>query len=538
MKVASLLKTSLLCLFFLSTLWLVLGQEGVFTHVFNSPDENANFVFARQFAETGSFAIDEPLNSELSGVIHSRSALGLWDDIVPRSFLGFPLLSSLFIWLMGASAGLLLTPLLAVAGVVAWRSTVLKLFENRRVADLSALFLMIHPAFWYYTGRTMMHNVAFVSLLIIGTWLLVVNPLKKNDWLSAGVAGIVIGFAIAVRASEVIWIVALIAAGVWWLRSVVTVRAWGAFLLGLILAAIPFALLHQDLYGAFYLTGYTVQDTPQAQLLLETPPEQVEVVEVPESAAGVLGYLLPFGFHERNILNNVWWYGMWLYPWMSLLSFVGILLALKGKDVKWRRLVVATLLLAAWLGVVYGSWTIVDNPDPSVVSLANSHVRYWLPLFVLASPFAALAIDQLLKRARIHTQAFATFLVAGTVILSGWLVIFGQDGFVKTRQSLEEFAHKRTVLLAQTEPGDIVIVDRADKFLFPDRRIITPLRSEVTYGLLPRMSELEDVYYFGITLPREDLEFLNEDKFADFDLRFEEVIEVDNETLYRVVSNK
>lgn len=531
-------KGAVLCLFFLSTLWLVAGSAEVFTHVFNSPDENANFVFSRAFAETGSFSVSEPLNAELGGLIHSRSALGLWDTIVPRSFLGFPLVVGSVIWLLGPAAGLLVTPLLAAVAVLAWRSSVAKLFDSSRIADLSALFLMVHPAFWHYTGRTMMHNVVFLAFLIFGAWFLIYQPFKKREWINGALAGLVIALAITTRASEVLWIVALFAAALWFGRTYISVRTWGAFVLAGALVAIPFAFFHQSHYGAFYLTGYTVTDTPQAELLLNTPPEQVEVVDAPESASGVLGFLLPFGFHERNILNNIWWYGVWLYPWMSVLAAIGIAAAFKQKDVRWRRLAVALLLLSAWLGVVYGSWTVVDNPDPSVVSLANSHVRYWLPLFAIASVFMALAVDLIIQKTGKFGAPLGAALSLLVVVLSGWLVIFGQDGFVHIRSSLNEFAHKRTVILAQTEPGDIVIVDRADKFLFPDRRVITPLRSEATYGLLPRMTALEDVYYFGITLPREDLRFLNEDKFAEFDLRFEEVLEVENETLYRIISTE
>lgn len=531
-------KGAVLCLFFLSTLWLIAGSAEVFTHVFNSPDENANFVFSEAFARTGSFSVSEPMNAELGGLIHSRSALGLWETIVPRSFLGFPLIVGSVIWLLGPAAGLLVTPVLAVIAVLAWRSAVVKVFESDRLADLSALFLMVHPAFWHYTGRTMMHNVAFLAFLIFGAWFLIYQPFKKHDWINGGLAGFMIALAITTRASEILWIVALLAVALWFGRSYISVRAWGAFVLAGVLVAIPFALMHQSHYGAFYLTGYTVTDTPQAELLLETPPEQVEVGDAPESASGVLGFLLPFGFHERNIVNNVWWYGVWLYPWMSVPAAIGVVLAFMKKDTNWRRLAVVLLLLSAWLGVVYGSWNIVDNPDPSVVSLANSYVRYWLPLFALASLFMALAVESIIKKAGTFGVPVGAALSVIVVALSGWLVIFGQDGFVHTRASLEEFAHKRTVILAQTEPGDIVIVDRADKFLFPDRRVITPLRSEATYGLLPRMAELEDVYYFGITFPREDLRFLNEDKFGEFNLRFEEVIEVENETLYRVISTE
>ena len=42
-----------------------------------------------------------------------------------------------------------------------------------------------------------------------------------------------------------------------------------------------------------------------------------------------------------------------------------------------------SLVVSAWLLVVYGSWWFSDNPDPTAITLGSSYVRYFLPLYIL-----------------------------------------------------------------------------------------------------------------------------------------------------------
>ncbi|MBU1126637.1 hypothetical protein KJ758_03430, partial [Patescibacteria group bacterium] len=192
---------------------------------------------------------------------------------------------------------------------------------------------------------------------------------------------------------------------------------------------------------------------------------------------------------------------------------------------------------AIWLAVVYGSWTFNDNPDISLVTLGNSYVRYWLPLFILASPFAAKGIYQL-SRLVPESKFQATLLILPTtiaVVLSFWLVFFSVDGLVPTRNHLFEFAQKREYILSSTENESVIIVDRADKFLFPERRVVVPLRSEQTYAAIPNLEELTSLYYFGITLPPEDIQFLEESLIPGMEI---EIIGTINEESLYLISQK
>jgi hypothetical protein len=499
--------------FFVSTLVLVIGTA----QFMNSPDEQANFFFAQTFAQTGGLFVQEPVNEILGGLLHPRSMLAIGEMIVPVTFVGFPLLAGILAGVFGGYGAQLLTPVLAVLALIAWHKTVRTVFDDERLADIAALFLMIHPVFWHYTARTMMHNVAFVSFLLFAAWALLTKPFARG-WMNALVGGVFTGLALSLRTSEGLWVLGLVAAYFFFHERAQRWQAGLGWLVGCFLALTPFFALNTSLYGSPLTTGYTYTSDVAVE-------EVVPVEEVHEALPGMLAYVFPFGIHERNILENVWHYGFKLYWWMSGLAVIGIWFLWQRQNGKtW---IAVTGLLAVWLAVVYGSWMIYDNPDPTVISLANSHTRYWLPLFTLASVMSAAVVVRLPR------------LVQGVVIvtvmaLSGWLTFVAPDGLLPIRAALAENQEKQEMILAHTPDNAIVIVDYADKYVFPHRRVVVPLRSEQTYAELSTLAQTAPLYYFGITLPPEDIAHLQDVRLSPQNLTIEVVQTIDHETLYEI----
>lgn len=527
----------ILGLFFVSTLFLSWPASRA---LFVSPDEHAAYIFADAFSDTGGLFISESLNEELSGIIHPRSTIGYAGGIVPASFIGFIVFLGIVGAVFGKLAMFFVTPVIAIFTLFFWRESVKRLFHDSFLADAAAFLLMLHPAFWYYSGRVMMHNVAFLGLLVLGAWWCLVLPLSaragkqsRSAWrlVDFGFAGWIFGLALVVRTVEIFWLITFLGVFAWMYRSMLGWRAITSFVIGFGAALLLLAGLNTAVYGAPFVNGYTSHYS-----YAEAP---VASASVSDTSAERTNFLLPFGFHEQNILDNVWQYGWKLYPWMSVLALIGIALVMfeKGPQRKlWMGTLLLTLGLAIWLGAVYGSWKIIDNPDPSIISLGNSHVRYWLPLFALGSLLGAKTLRYMYgdgSRLRVVQVAGVMVLV---VLLSLRLVFFGHDGFVPSRVALETFAVKKAAILAATAPESIVVVDRADKYLFPERRVVVPLRSETTYAALPDMLALTPVYYFGITLPAADLEYLNTQKLPPLGLKIEFVETVQEESLYRFVA--
>lgn len=556
MRRITVLRILALLLFFFSIIFFAYSQSEM---IFNSPDENANAVFAIQFANDQTLAIKSQYQDfSWVNLVHPRSMIVVSSFVVPVSFLGLSVLSGLFASLFGSWSILLVTPLFAVLAIFAWKQILYRITENERLSDLGALFLMIHPAFWYYTGRTMMHNVGFVALLILALWFIGCHPIKSK-WKNVLVldevfAGFMLGLAISFRASEAIWVGILVIGLLIWKRKELVLKNIIVFLISAVLILLPFLALNKALYGSMFETGYTVEDQSETQGGAQAPlsgeagsgsaglPLGVVAYQdsnIDESLPFPLNLLFPFGIHEMNILHNVWQYGFLLYPWISILSILGIIFVFKDKQ--WRPLLIITFGLSAWLALVYGSWKFSDNPDASIVTLGNSYVRYWLPLFVLGSLFAGIAVDKIgswFKRRDLpFSQSVPWFIVFLVLLFSAQLVIWGDDGFIQTYQNLESFIEKKNIVLEQTSEDAIIIVDMADKYLFPDRSVIIPLRDEDVYQAIPKIVDEKPLYYFGITLPDADINHLQSVVFAENDIQFRKVVTVGDETLYAIIKN-
>jgi len=490
-----------------STVLWTMGSASLFV----SPDETANHWFIRTFAQTGKFHIADPLNTALDGRIHPRSMAVIGQDIVPVGFLGLPTLYGLFASVLGMGIVPFLTPVIALCAVFAFRALVCRWFDER-IANITTLLFLFHPALWYYTARFLMPNVLFVSLLIFSAALWFVRPFKRG-W-SPVLSGVLAGLAIFVRASEAYWVGALVVALAIWKWNTLKKGDLWLFVMGGIVGLLPFFLMNALTYGSPLTTGYTL-------------PVAVENAGT-AGETGQSGHaLFPFGLDWAASARHIVGYGLALFWWMSALAAVGFVRAWKSH----RAYAIAFVCLALWLGVWYGSWTIHDNPDPTQVTIANSYVRYWLPVFVLSVPFAALALVWLSDR---FGRALLPACMACVMGLGVWgTFLSGQDGLFQAAETLRRSEVISDRVLSQIEPESVMIVDRSDKLFFP-HRVVYPLRSEATYALMPRIVELVPLYYYGITFPTEDLEYLNGKKLKEMGLQIELVEHFSNESLYKL----
>ena len=536
---ATILRLGVLFVLVAASLALSIGVNGTFT----SPDENANFVFASTVAKGEGLCVVDDAASLADGLAHPRSTVVVDECIVPASFIGLPVLAGGVGAVFGAWGILLVTPLFALLAVVCFWDIVRRVWGDERLADMAALFAFAHPAWLALSSRVIMHNVAFVASLIIALWFAVV-AFPKRRVLAMFLSGIAVGLAIALRAFELPWVFASVILLAVALRLSVTWRRTFAWCAGCALVLAALGVWNVLTYGSPFASGYLV-DVPSAA----APPSAVSAIAPAWSASGVLTYVLPFGFDAKAIVKNSWYYGVSLFPLATALAVAGAGLAFwRGKRPSTaeatrqratRVVAYVTFGLTLWLAVVYGSWTFADNPDPSAITIGNSHVRYWLPLFVLGGFLAASAVRRvevaIAARSRGFAAAFVVAVALAFVTASAAAVLLGSDGTLATRRALASFAVKRDAVIAATEQNAVIVVDRADKYLFPLRSVVVPLRSDATYAALPELALNAPLYYFGITLPSEDITYLNDVKLAKLGLRIDLVATIDEESLYRLM---
>ncbi|MFC1788012.1 ArnT family glycosyltransferase [Patescibacteria group bacterium] len=527
---------------FLSTLFLTQGNG-----LYISPDESANAFFAKQFSETGTLQYFEPLNLKLADLLHPRSMVSLYGQLVPSSFVGLPVLFGIVGFAFGEVAVNVVTPFLALLAVLAWYGLVKKVFDQK-IAWLSAVVLAFHPAWWYYQARSMMHNVLFVSLLIFGGYFLLRRPFVKHQWLNELSSGLFFGLSIFVRGSEVIWIfLALLFLGIIY-RSRLHFRTVVIFLGSIAIALLPMLVLNQSTYGHPFEIGYTAKSQLSETLIdplgQKANQEQNKslLLSFRTQVEEVLSPAFPFGLHPRAILRNVYSHGLALFWWLTILAVIGFLVfilkisRLKNRQIQGGYYLWFFLGITAWLAIMYGSWTFSDNPDPKAITIGNSYLRYWLPVFVLSTPLIAQGISWLAQLTKNKT----TELIAVVVLLTACLALSTQvvfatpgDGLIQIKQTLIRSKEIQSKVLRLIEPGAVIIVDRADKIFFPHRSVLQPLRSDQTYKIMPKIAELTPLYYYGVTFPKVDFDYLNQERLEN-NLQIQLIETFDAESLYRI----
>lgn len=439
--------------------------------MYASPDETSNAVVVRQLAWYGRLSMDEPLVAEFPW-IHPRSAVSQNGTIAPVGFTGWPWIISVFsIFLGQGSVPFLATLFLLSAAVPLF--ALLRPF-GFRAAWLGTLVAMSFPGMIVFANRGLFPQVAVVGFTIWSVYVISRASSKDSPWFF-GLIGFLVALTAASRPTELPWVLPWL---VWAGRALRPDRkrlAWAC--VGALIPLLILAFHAQMAYGAFWKSGYMVRDNP---------PVAVESVNV---AVGVSvdetkSLLFPYGFHPRNVLWNVraFLLGI-LFPWTIILLGVLTIVAYDARTEKlraWKRLIepYAVPLLSLWTALFvvgyYGHGLYTDHVQIGAVTIANSFVRYLLPL----GPIIGLAFAFLFSR--LEKKRFGVLvgiLLAVGLTLSGTYAALAQDdeGMLVTRRELIRYRDIRDRASEYFAPTDVILSERSDKIFFPRYRAASPL---------------------------------------------------------------
>lgn len=522
---------------------------GIRDGLFLSPDEHATSMFAREIAVSGLPRIAFPEHEGISDLAHPRSTLVLGSFIVPASFLGMSYLAG-GAYILAPQLLYVVVPMVSIVGLCALFGTLRRLGASHEYAAFATVLVALHPAWWYYSMRTLMPNIPFVSLFMVALWMALVAQSRLSVYLGKVFAlgsGMVFACALAIRPSEAIWI-ALFLVAVWFLRKTLDIAqlftwrfgVWFASGCAVVVAA--FFFVHRAVYGRVLATGYTLVESSIGDAHAMTVVERVV-----QWLTQMFHIVFPFGVHEYATLRHLWEYVVVLYPWMAIPGVVGIGFFVYTHFIRRDRvsplsyLGIGVLCLSAgYLALLYGSWTFFDNPNVTLVTLGNSYVRYWLPFALAVSLFGAYGLLRMRDVVCVKYRFGRVIPVIGVMVValcSVHLVFWGHDGVLPSRAALATFVEKRDAILAHTPQDAVIVVDRADKYVWPDRQVIVPLRSDATYRAIAELVPHAPLYYFGITLPEADRMYLQDVVFRDVGITFSPIVTIDEETLYRIHSS-
>lgn len=491
---------------------------------FNSPDETANFLFSKIFISDSLPRIYEPLNRQVDNIIHPRSINISGDYLVPGSFLGLILIYGLVGKLFGLGTIFFIAPFLAVIAVLFFYQLIKKVF-GVSVSYFSSLLLLVHPAWWYYASKNFVSNVLFISFLIIGLTFLITKA-KKNE-LTFAVSGLLIGLALIVRTSEIVWVGALFLSLAVIYRKDLSWKKVFIFLFFLGLIILPVLYYNQQIYQSPFSSGYSQlqQKLPQPRFLI--------------SRAQIKYFFFPFEVVPDNFMANFYKYFVYFFSSYFILFILGAALFLiKFKKNSSERKIYFTLfiLISLYLVIYYGSWNFHDNLDPNKITIGTSYVRYFLPIYIFSLPFVSLIFLAILGIFKRRYLKIIVGLLSGLFFIgySANLVFSNDEGLVKISHNLRQYKEKSIIIENLTEPDAVVVADRNDKIVFPERRVVSCLIADCPkFKSLDRLIELIPVYYYPSS-PNFKAEEFNQKILAKYGMEIDEgkVIK-DWEKIYR-----
>jgi len=506
---------------------------------FNSPDETANYFFIKLFVEKGELRYFEPLNLISENIIHPRSINVFNGFLVPGGFLGIILIYGSIAKIFNLGIVLYLTPLFSVITVLFFYSLIKRIFDNK-IAFISSILFFLHPTIFYYSSRGLFNNVLFLDLLIIGFYFLLEAVLRWNKRrltpiIKIILAGLFIGLALIVRTSEVTWVGAILLFLLFIYYREIKWQQIFIFVATIILIFIPVFYYNQILYNHPFYSGYQ---------------ELKSNLTVPKSIlTNFKKFILPFGFSFSRIWNNIYHYLIQIFWWLFIPLVLGLGIEIKRLWAKKREFkkidsktknqlifLLIFIFISLYLAIYYGSWTTYDNITPGRITIGNSHLRYWLPIYILSLPFISLFLIKIANifKKRYLGYSLTLFFCFLIIYFSFYSVLWGgEESLAAVRRNILEYKTKGEIVFRLTEPNSIIITLRQDKIFFPERKIITLLDNPTTLKNLSRLIKEVPIYYYTFET-EEDLNHLDK-KLKNYNLRLtDEVIIGGREKILKV----
>lgn len=520
-----------------------------------SPDETANYNFAKLYAQQGELTIFEKYNILADDILRPRSFRSDDGYLKPVSFLGLILIYGKIAQLATYKIIPFLTPLAAALGIIFYYLLIKEIFGKRN-ALLSAFILAVFPPFIYYSARSMFHNTLFVVFLVISLYFvclsvkksgaarLAINNILPN--ILAGLGGAFLGLAVIVRSSELIWL-----APVWLAIWLFNIKKFGfiklmIFTACLLFAALPALYWNKILYQSYWRGGYEEMNQSVLNIagagavILKSGAANPVILK--NSLTQIKNNFFHFGWQPLKSLEIFYFYFIDMFYWVFWPALFGLFILfskVKKRGGRHYGYIAALFISAAILVFYYGSWDFYDNPDPESRTIGNSYVRYWLPLYLGAIP---LAVIFFLKLSNIFKKKILIYIARALIIflvffISFKFVLWGSDeGLVKSARQQIAARAEYNKILSLTEAESVVITQYHDKLLFPERKVIFGLFDDLNmikqYAVLASYLPL---YYYNFTLPERDFNYLNNKRLVEFGLKISEVEKVgEGFTLYRL----
>ncbi len=423
---------------------------------FPSPDELADHIFSKEYAETGNFTYYEPLNEVAFGLIHTRNAATLNGYVYPVSFVGFSVVAGT---LMRYVPGIefFIVPLAGVLTALFIYLITRRLFDQK-TAFLCGICTFFTAPLWYYS-TSLFNNVLGLCFFTGGLYFFL-RFQQDLDKPSAFLCGLFWSTAMLIRYTYAVYIIIplIIAIPFALGRFKKLVTGLILFLLGLaVFAPIIVANSHTVIAADTVSTPESLERTDFAFKILKRVFFNIIQEFKPGSA----------------LLTNFKTHFFEIYFPFSLLFVIGLALFVWRERLLIRKNLPFFLFLLVflfYLSYFYGNACCFYGWQAAESGLAFSYVRYWVILFIIATVFSLYAITSL--NSKILTILFICFFI----IFNAHMAL--NKGLLGTFEQANRYERMNKRITGITEPNAVIYAVRYDKMLAPDRKIAMILNED------------------------------------------------------------
>jgi hypothetical protein len=189
-----------------------------------------------------------------------------------------------------------------------------------------------------------------------------------------------------------------------------------------------------------------------------------------------------------------------LWPYWLLIIATSWLFFKKRKTNKiWRQYFIVSKIVGILLLIYYASWDLIDPLVKQYNTISISYVRYFLPLYILAMPVVALAIQFLFS---FKNKKQALIIKTGVVIILGIFSLHlaflsPHDGLKQNKITLLSYYQQFDKVQKIVPAGSVMLTERSDKLFFPYYKVIVPQGDLPLWPRLEKLAQATDIFYYS-----------------------------------------
>lgn len=439
----------------------------------NQPDEASNYFFIRELVFQDNVGRNVAYQEYGDDQLHPRSMTVVRDTLVPIGFPFYIMIIAGAVSVFGILGGtswfnlfaISITPLVAVVTAFAVYALVRRL-SSERVAFISSLVLFVLPPWWYYASRPFQHTILFFALVIFSLYGLVrwKESARRKQLFFAAFSGLMLASALAIRPSELVWVVALYGLLFYLLQIRMRLHSAVTWFSVVGVVGVVFLYINYLWYGHPFASGYV------------KPLSSGEASSVLAGGQGVSflrAFLFPFGIDIVTAVKTAYKYLVRLFIPFALVTVMSVVYAWIAKEKKLRTYILVYAALSGYLILSYGSWNFTDNLL-RLPSIGSSQTRYLMPIYLGAIPLVAYLISSLLCRVKSTLRPYMIGVI-GLVLCGAGLqsaVFSFPEGLNRIRVTLDQYRSYQAHIDELLASNAVVVTRYGDKYVFPDREVI------------------------------------------------------------------